>query len=442
MKSLSVDRSIPTPICDFVDKYAKSNAVRLHMPGHKGQNYLGFEDRDITEIDGADSLFTANGIISESEAIAAEHFGTDCFYSAEGSSLCIRAMLYLAKKQGADSVIAGRNAHKTFVSAAALLDMPICWIYPKNQSLLSSDYDLSDIESLLKEGKKCVYLTSPDYLGGCCDIASVSLLCKRYNALLLVDNAHGAYLKFLKESRHPIDLGADLCCDSAHKTLPVVTGGAYLHISRGADEFFKLGARDALSLFASTSPSYLILRSLDYANCLIPSYKTAIENFLDVAEQQKQRLASKGYELKSIEPLKITIATKSYGYYGFEIASILQQNNLYCEFCDKDFIVFMLTPANDDIIKLVDALLSIEKREPITETTPVIPKGVQRLTPREALFAKTEIISVEKASGRIFASLTCACPPAVMLVSLGEEIGEDAIKCLKYYGIDEIKVVI
>ena len=122
-----------TPICNFVRKYADSEAIRLHMPGHKGKNILGLEALDITEIDGADSLYEANGIIRQSEENAGRLFGCPTFYSTEGSSQCIRAMLYLAmlhaKEQGKRPVIAaGRNAHKTFLTGAALLDLDVRWL--------------------------------------------------------------------------------------------------------------------------------------------------------------------------------------------------------------------------------------------------------------------------------------------------------------------------
>ena len=100
-----------------------------------------------------------------------------------------------------------------------------------------------------------VYVTSPDYLGGQCDIAALAETAHRHNVPLLVDNAHGAYLHFLTPPQHPLDLGADLCCDSAHKTLPVLTGGAYLQIGPQAPPDFTANGRQALALFGSTSPT-------------------------------------------------------------------------------------------------------------------------------------------------------------------------------------------
>ena len=122
-----------TPICDFVRKYSQSEVLRVHMPGHKGTDFLGIEKYDITEISGADSLYEADGIIRQSEENAGRFFGCNTFYSTEGSSLCIRAMLYLAVKGKKNPLVAaGRNAHKTFLSAAALLGFDIMWLIPEN----------------------------------------------------------------------------------------------------------------------------------------------------------------------------------------------------------------------------------------------------------------------------------------------------------------------
>ena len=138
-----------TPICDFVNNYAKSDAARLHMPGHKGVSVLGCESLDITEITGADELFAPDGIIAESERNASRLFGADTFYSAGGSTLCIQVMLYLLaadfcerrngetcrfdlpdEPNASPLILAGRNAHKAFVNAAALLGIQPVWLRP------------------------------------------------------------------------------------------------------------------------------------------------------------------------------------------------------------------------------------------------------------------------------------------------------------------------
>ncbi len=433
-----------TPIFDFVSAYAKSGKSRLHMPGHKGIGMLGCEGYDITEISGADSLYEASGIIKESEANASKLFGYDTYYSTEGSSQCIRAMLHLAMQSAKSNgkkplILAGRNAHKAFLSAAALVDFDIEWLYG-NDSYLSCEITAEEVEEkILSLSPAAVYLTSPDYLGKIADIKAISKVCKKHGVMLLVDNAHGAYLKFLEKSQHPLDLGADICCDSAHKTLPVLTGGAYLHVK---SDFTAAEVKNALALFGSTSPSYLILESLDLCNKYITDgYKERLCAFASEVDKLKNKLSALGYTLVEKEPLKITVDAKKYGYYGFEIAEYLEKNGIVCEFYDRDYIVFMLTPEVGDLTKLKQALAVLPKKTAISEKAPAILKCERVMSVRDAAFAKSEIVSAENALGRVLASASVGCPPAVPIVVSGEQINEKAIEAFKYYGIDTCTVV-
>lgn len=199
-----------TPVYDFLINYAQQDPVRLHMPGHKGRFGAPALQKatalDITEITGADSLFEASGILAESEKNASSLYGTAyTFYSCGGSTLCIQTMLLLMKQQGR-RVLAARNVHRAFLNACVLLDIPVQWIYPrKSDGILSGTYDLADFEATLQAQTRpaCVYVTSPDYLGRMADIAGLAELCHRYHAKLLVDNAHGAHLAFLRGSVTP-----------------------------------------------------------------------------------------------------------------------------------------------------------------------------------------------------------------------------------------------
>lgn len=436
-----------TPICDFVRAYADSQPLRLHMPGHKGANFLGIEDHDITEIDGADSLYEADGIILKSENNASRLFGCKTYYSTEGSSLCIRAMLYLcmlyAQKENKQPLIAAaRNVHSTFIRAAAMLDFDIHWLYGDRTdgylSCMIKPWALDDWLRNTAIRPVAVYLTSPDYLGNISDIAAISEVCHKYGVLLLVDNAHGAYLKFLPESMHPIDLGADLCCDSAHKSLPVLTGGAYLHVSDHAPKPFEVLAKQSLALFGSTSPSYLILQSLDAANRYLDGqYQRLLAAFLPACEQAKNELIAYGYSFVGCEPLKWTIDAKSFGYDGREMAQILKSNHVYVEFSDPDYLVMMLTPelGVDGIERLYKQLIEIKRRPCIADTAPFPVYGKKILTPRQAAFSYSEVVPIENCLGRVLASPSVGCPPAVPIVVSGEQIDETAIACFKYYGI-------
>ena len=441
-----------TPVCDFVRDYAAAAPVRLHMPGHKGKALLGPEALDITEIPGADVLYRAKGVIRESEENAAALFGSArTLYSTEGSSLCIRAMLQLAqlyaRLQGRrPRIAAGRNAHRVFLEAAALLDLESRWLGDA-QELLSCEIRTDALETLFADEKTAptaVYVTSPDYLGNCAALAPLAEICHRNGALLLVDNAHGAYLKFLSPSRHPLDLGADLCCDSAHKTLPVLTGGAYLHLSRCCPAALPPMAEQALSLFASTSPSYLILQSLDAANALLAGdYPARIADTAAKLDALKAALQSAGWTLSGTEPLKLTLLPKSRGYTGEELEKHLRQSGIVCEFADPDCLVLMFTPAcgADAFASLSDALGRIPPRAPLREAAPPLPPPAPVLSPREALLSPFETLPVEAALGRILASPSVDCPPAVPILICGERIGPEALALCRYYGRETVDVI-
>lgn len=442
-----------TPICDFVRRYAESGALRLHMPGHKGKIFTGAEHFDITEIEGADSLYEASGIIRESEANAGILFGSDTFYSTEGSSLCIRAMLYLCVLYAGHTgkrrlIAAGRNAHKSFMSAAALLDLDVMWLYSEQpDSYMNCKLDAASLEKALSEAVEkpiAVYITSPDYLGNITELHSIANMCHRYGVLLLVDNAHGAYLHFLPESCHPIDLGADICCDSAHKTFPVLTGGAYLHISKNAPPIFLEQAKNAMALFGSTSPSYLILQSLDLANAyLAGDYRARLQECIAVIQKLKNNLQEQGYCLRGDEPLKITICTKPYGYDGRHFAKILFEKNIVCEFADPDYVVMMLTPETDlpSLNQLGKKLLSISKRPAVTEHPPEFHLPERVMSIREAALSPCKIVPVSESCGKILASASVSCPPAVPIVICGERIDAAAIQYFTYYGIKVCTVI-
>ena len=270
------------------------------------------------------------------------------------------------------------------------------------------------------------------------DIAALAEVSHRHGCLLAVDNAHGAYLKYLPESRHPMDLGADLCCDSAHKTLPVLTGGAYLHASPA----LSAQAKDALALFGSTSPSYLILQSLDAANRILAcDYRTKLLETAKALQSLKSRLPH--LHFIGDEPCKLTVETKAYGYTGTELAAALRCNNIECEFADPDYIVFMFTPetGTEGLGALESALAMIPKRDALSSFAPCyhVPRRITSI--REAILSPGQIIPVERAEGRVLSAATVGCPPAVPIAVCGEQIDREIIERFRYYGIDTCCVV-
>lgn len=438
-----------TPIVSFLKSYQEKSPVRMHMPGHKGAGILGFEGMDLTEIYGADELFEAEGIIKESEQNASSLFGCPTYYSTQGSTLCIQTMCTIlcqdAKSKGKKpKILAGRNAHRSFIHAAALLDFEIEWLYG-NSDYLSCKIHAEDLEKAIIESlPTAVYLTNPDYLGNLLDIQSLANVCKKHNVLLAIDNAHGAYLRFLEPSLHPIDLGADLCCDSAHKTLPVLTGGAYLHLSDSLNQVWKNDVKHFMEYFSSTSPSYLIMASLDAINeVLDTTFKKSLSECIQRVDGLKNTLVQHGYTILSGEPMKITISTKEFGYTGNEIANLLMECDIYPEFYDSDYIVLMPSPYNtkDDFERLQKCLCGIDRKPILINKPPKLEQSKKAMNVRQALFSSSITLDVSKSLGQVCSSVTVSCPPAILPVIPGEVISESSIEVMKYYGIETVRVV-
>lgn len=436
-----------TPVADFVQRYAKAGTARLHMPGHKGRCFLGCEPWDITEIHGADALYEAEGILAESEQNAAALFGSQrTCYSTEGSSQCIRAMLYLAvAASGSHTVVAARNVHRAFVSAAALLDLEIRWLWPEESRSLCgcpiSPAQLEETLHSLPEPPAAVYLTSPDYLGGMAEIPALAQVCHQHGTLLLVDNAHGAYLRFLQPSLHPLDLGADLCCDSAHKTLPVLTGGAYLHLSPTAPAQLAPLAKSALGLFGSTSPSYLTLASLDLCNrYLAEGYPQRLAEAVERLAELRERLTAAGWRVEPSDPLRVTVAAPR-GVTGQELAGQLRRQGVECEYADREFLVLMATPENtpEELAQAAAALGQC----PGEANPPQLPlaRGERACSIRQAAFAPRETVDAAHSLGRVCGLPTVGCPPAIPIAVSGERITPEALALFAYYGIEQVEVL-
>lgn len=441
-----------TPIYDFLKNYTNSEMLRCHMPGHKGKTLCGgFEkmfESDITEIVGADSLFESSGIIAESEKNMSDLYKTAAtVYSAGGSTLCIQAMLAIMKNENR-KVFAARNVHRAFLNAAALLDIDVEWIIPEySAGILSGELHPEIIEEKLKlcHEPSCVYITSPDYTGKTSDIKAISEVCRRYGSRLLVDNAHGAHLAFFEKSVHPIALGADMCCDSAHKMLPALTGAAMLHTR--CSEYAAL-LKPAMSLFASTSPSYLIMLSLDLCNKYISeSIGGDIEMNLEYLAKLREDFSDE-LIFADTEPFHVTIKASESGFDGNEFAEILRKNGVECEYSDSWTVILLMSPMNreDDYTRLSSALKRAvglaERCESRSDSGNFLKKLPGRaMSIRSAVFSAGEEIPVEMSEGRICGAVRVPCPPAIPIAASGEVIDRECIKIFQKYGISAVNVL-
>jgi len=425
-----------TPITDFIKEYQNLGTHRLHMPGHKGQAVNGLSECwDITEVDGADDLYHPQGIIDESEKIASSIFECPTVYGTEGSSQCIKAMLYLAtmrfkEKYGSslDShrpyVIAPRNVHKAFVHACGLIDLDVIWLWPSTgdkTNICSCPIDLAELKTALQMRDYppvAVYITTPDYLGGIQSVAPLYPICHQYGTILLIDGAHGSYFKFLDHQKYPdyefaMDSGGDMCCTSAHKTLPVLTGGAYLHYKEGL--FTKTAVKSAMAMFGSSSPSYLIMASLDNFNGKTYDFKKFLGDRCDKLDTIKANLRQKGYLVTPSDPLKITIAAPD-GLTGADLAKLLARENCSCEYYDDEYLVMMLSPYNtDEDLEAIERALGENQRSYSKKGTLPLHKPEVAMSIRQALF------EAHPADDGICHDCKVSCPPAISPIMPGEK---------------------
>ena len=441
-----------TPIYDFVKQISDSTISRFFMPGHKGRHPFDpfFQDvsrYDITEIEGADVLAQAEGIIGESEELAATLFGSRAtLYSTQGSTLGIQAMVSLISGRG-DTVIAGRNAHMAFYNACLLLRINVRWVLPSHTDPygICGAVTPDQVEQALCDCPKAaaVYLTSPDYLGNTADINAIAGICKKHGVPLCCDNAHGAYLT-LGEA-HPIKQGAAICCDSAHKTLPVLTGGAYLHLGENCP-WTKQEAKERMALFSSSSPSYLILASLDLANrYLAEEAQRGYERLRGEIMEMRRLMKQKGIACldNQADYAKLTIDAGRTGWDGMELAAKLRESGIEPEYANPYYVVLMATPflTQRDWNRLSEALKKITPGRPITwEDTPYcLPEAV--LPAFQAARLPWESVPADLAVGRVSAQTVAACPPGVPVVTAGERIHEQIKNICKKSGNFTLKVL-
>lgn len=443
-----------TPLKRALDEYIRQDYARLHMPGHKGASISPFGELmayDVTEVEGTDSLFEDDGPLKELEEIFTRLYDTKgTVMSAGGSTLCIQAMLRMvAKKEG--RILAGRNIHAAAVNAMALLGLEPVWVYPnrKQEERLIGEISPDEIRSVLEKEKQegtldslcAVYVTSPDYFGVMSDIRSIAQIAHEYGLPLLVDNAHGAHLHFLKEEYHPMQLGADLCCDSLHKTMPALTGAALLHTS---DTKYCPQMKGAMTVFGSTSPNYLIMLSMDStAAFLMQDGAERIQQTVTRCEELRQKAREKGFVLpQHCDPMRLTLPLAGTGWDAQIFRKLLRKHKIMEEYLSDSGCVLLFSPFNrEEDFKRTKALLDevLIQNQPFT-AFPIVPSE-KVMSLREAFLSPKESVPVEKAEGRIAAQVKITCPPGIPLVMPGERLHKEIIKILKNSGIFVIDVV-
>jgi arginine/lysine/ornithine decarboxylase len=322
-------------------------------------------------------------------------------------------------------VAAFRGTHRSFIDAAILLDIDVDWLYCTEKLSLTPE-------------TAAVFVTAVDYYG---NVADISTLVKTVNVPVLTDNAHGAYLALT--DKHPVRLGAAMSADSAHKTLPALTGAAYLHISADYVNKYQHTVGNAMNLFGTTSPSYLILDSLDLCNVHISDEKHRAETAFSAVTFLKEQLCEHGYILPESDLLRVVTDCNAYGYSGHDYAGELRKRGITCEMHDNRYVVLMFSTVTGFTAagRVYKAMCDIPVKPPVAVKVYAAVMPEQAMSVRSAYFADKKTLPLTESAGEVCAGVHVTVPPCVPLIMPGEVVSHEAVSALEQAGLHEIDVV-
>lgn len=413
------------------EKFSKS----FHMPGHKasGDFKSRFKDAsiDVTELSYTDNLLCPDGVIDRAQRDIAKILGaTKSFITTDGSSSGVLALVYCASKRG-NKLIVFRNSHQSVWNACRLFGVEPLIVQGAERDGILQPPDCETIEKLVAEDPNIagVLATSPDYYGNIAPLAGYRDILKRYNRLLLVDEAHGAHLTF--EGTGYAGLCADMWVDGAHKTLPTLTQGAILSVK--GEELIPL-AEDALSLFRTTSPSFPIMASVEYG----VKYLENNPKVLNVAREAVEKFKKEATEFtfyKSADWTKLLIDFRPLRISPTLALYALEKRGIFAEFSDGRYILFYLSPMirEKDLVNLrknLNAVIADNKLKATYREKPEIPESERSYSFQYALKRQSEWVDLDDAVGRMCAKNAGFAPPCIPLVVVGEMITSGTVKAL------------
>jgi len=467
-----------TPVYNAVKAYADESTIPFHMPGHKmgkgiPKKFLEhIEKLDLTEIPGTDNLHRPEGAIKEAQELCARTFGArKTFFLVNGSTAGLHAAIAASAKRG-QRLIVGRDCHRSVIAGLLLAGVKPFFVLPRYDSEfgINMGLDAESVEKALKGAPDAagVLVTRPNYYGVCSDIRAIAEVVHSYGKLLIVDEAHGAHLKF--NPRLPVcalEAGADISVQSAHKTLPAFTQGAYLHVGSERVDVERL--RYFIDIYQTTSPSYIIMAFLDIAREIMEKDgRELLDALLDVIENLSTGAAGKGIKIlgKKIpagfeqDRTRIVFNTASLGLSGYEAEKYLRENyNIQVEMSDPCNVVCISTVADDaeSVERLFSAIESTAGdistgRLPSSKISAGMPElfmqtelPLQACDAYEVLDSKGEKVPLKKACGRISREMVVPYPPGVAVICPGEVYNDKVVELLCYivergvtvHGIDE-----
>ncbi len=432
-------------IIDVLKKHESS--IRLHIPGHKGKNLTSEHEKlyslDLTELSDTDNLHHAIGMINEAQQKAAQLYHTlQSRFLINGTTAGILAAMCSSFRPG-DKVLIQRNSHLSVYHAALLSDVTLAFSYGDFNGY--AEANTLKLEELNKEKYtdiKGILITYPTYVGTCTDIKKIALWARQNNKKLIVDEAHGAHLAFSK--KYPIsaeECSADIIIQSTHKMLSSLTQSSLLHVGSNMVDIDKLDFY--LRIFQSSSPSYILLNSLQQALSYASENAEKIFDQIYTWRIHLQKILSTTHfylmEDEIYDWSKLWINTKKSNYSGFKIKEILEEKNIYIEYASHTYIIALcgIGTTQNDIIALGNALKTIEKKTDCFQYDSIcMPKPISKMKMKEAIECCYQYINLKSAKNKISADFVIAYPPGVPLVIPGEVITEQIIEdMLKYLNI-------
>lgn len=460
-----------TPLLDAIVDYTRERPTYFKIPGHRYEKGIsprwrqwtgdGIFQFDLTEAEGLDDLHCPEGVIKEAQELAAEIFHAKATYFLVNGTTCGNEAMVLTCAGEKEKIMVPRNAHKSVLMGLILSGAEPVYLMPRfdEKTGLCGSIMPEDVEEGFKKHPDCkgVFLVSPTYYGVCSNIRKISEICHKNNAILMVDEAHGGHLYFGKKSMGTDKLpqgailqGADICAQSMHKVTGSLTQSSLLHV--GSDRIDRGRLEANLHMVQSTSPSYLLMTSLDAARYELAMHgPQMLSRALELAENARSRINKiKGMHcygkeiinenIYDLDTTRLVISASDLGITGFELADRLyEEYRVGLELADEKNVVAVVTYANEreDIQNLVDALEkiaqnTIQSQENIKNfSMPSVPESV--LSPRQAYFAPKKRISWENAKGKITGEALIPYPPGIPLVNPGEIITDEIWEYMEYY---------
>lgn len=459
-----------TPLIDALKACTTHPHAPFYTPGHKRgmgispilTDLIGKDvfRADLTELAELDNLFTPQSVILAAQELAAEAFGAEkTWFLVNGSTCGIEAAILATCRMG-DKIILPRNVHSSVISGLILSGAIPIFINPEYNEDLDIAHSITPAAvkaALIKHpDAKAVLIVYPTYYGVCGDLKSIAQITHQYNIPLIVDEAHGAHFHFHPElPTSALSLGADLTVQSIHKTLGAMTQASMLHIQGKRIDIDRVNK--ALQLVQSTSPSFILLASLDAARQQMAIHgKNLLSQTLELANIARKKITTipslsilqlPQYDnsgFLALDQTRLTVNVSQLGITGFIAEDLINNLGVTPEFSSLQNIIFIISIGNteSDIQKLIQTLFHLSKKfhqhdlltsecQPCKNRNDDIISYIMSISPREAFFANSETLLVENTKNQICAEIVCPYPPGIPVLMPGELITNTALEYLR-----------